>query len=169
MWVETRCTPMAASTKIDLRSMRNTGVKASSAVLWSGLSQIPSENSQYPARRHSSSGSLLRQRSVRPKRTRAVLSSPCPTSTEKPSTACAAVEKRKRAHAAARPPIFRIIRLHHGTVRLHHAAGFEDRAAQAHHPQEHLAQFFPGRENRRARPERLGQILAAENHGRHRR
>ena len=59
-------------------------------------------------------------------------------------------------------------RNHNGPVRLHHEPRRQDRAAEAPHPQGHLPLLLPGRQDRRARPERLGQVHAAEDHGRRR-
>src|SRR5882724_4629849 len=53
----------------------------------------------------------------------------------------------------------------HGPIRLHDAPRGEGGPAQAHHPEEHFPQLFPRREDRRARPQRLRQVVAAENHG----
>ena len=55
-----------------------------------------------------------------------------------------------------------------GSVRLHDEPRGQDRSAQAPDPQEHLALVLPRRQDRRARPERLGQVDAAQDHGRHR-
>ena len=56
----------------------------------------------------------------------------------------------------------------HGSVRLHDEPRGQDRSAQAADPQEHLAVVLPRRQDRRARPERLGQVDPAQDHGRHR-
>ena len=53
----------------------------------------------------------------------------------------------------------------YGQVRLHDAPGQQDGAAAAHDPEEHLAQLLSRRQDRRAGPERLGQVHAAEDHG----
>src|SRR5579864_2373485 len=54
----------------------------------------------------------------------------------------------------------------HVAICLHPAPRRQDRAAEAPDPEEHLAQLFPRREDRRARPERFGQVHAAQDHGR---
>src|SRR5206468_1115717 len=54
----------------------------------------------------------------------------------------------------------------HGPIRLHPAPRRQDRAPETADPQEHLAQFLSRREDRGARPERLREIHAAEDHGR---
>jgi hypothetical protein len=56
----------------------------------------------------------------------------------------------------------------HGKLRFHDEPRGQDRPAQAPHPQGHLAFLLPRRQDRRARPERLGQVDAAQDHGRHR-
>ena len=53
----------------------------------------------------------------------------------------------------------------HGPVHLHHESRREDRAPEARDPPRHLAQLLPRRQDRRARPERLGQVHAAPDHG----
>ena len=53
----------------------------------------------------------------------------------------------------------------HGPVHLHHESRREDRAPEARDPPRHLAQLLPRRQDRRARPERLGQVHAAADHG----
>ncbi len=64
----------------------------------------------------------------------------------------------------ARPRANRTVCLH--AIRLHHAPGRQGRAAQARDPQEHLAVVLPRRQDRRARPQRLRQVDAAQDHGR---
>ena len=59
-------------------------------------------------------------------------------------------------------------RQQHGSVRLHDEPRGQDRSAQATDPQEHLALVLSRRQDRRARPERLGQVDPAQDHGRHR-
>ena len=52
-----------------------------------------------------------------------------------------------------------------GSIRLHDESRGQDRAAQARHPQGHLAVVLPRRQDRRARPERLRQVEPAADHG----
>mmetsp|Transcript_3440 Transcript_3440/g.6372 ORF Transcript_3440/g.6372 Transcript_3440/m.6372 type:complete len:314 (+) Transcript_3440:1604-2545(+) len=59
-------------------------------------------------------------------------------------------------------------REHHGPVRLQHEPCQQDGSPQAPHPQGHLALVLPRRQDRRAGPERFGQVHAAEDHGRRR-
>src|SRR5438552_3032055 len=54
---------------------------------------------------------------------------------------------------------------HATSVHLHHAPGAQDHAAGQGDPEGHLARLLRGREDRRPRPERCGQIDAAEDHG----
>ena len=61
-----------------------------------------------------------------------------------------------------------LLQITHGPVRLHHEPRRQDRAAEAADPEGHLPVLLPGRQDRRAGPERLGQVDAAEDHGRHR-
>jgi sulfate-transporting ATPase len=54
----------------------------------------------------------------------------------------------------------------HGPVRFFHEPGVQNGATQASDPEKHLAQFFSWRQDRRAGPERFGQVHHPENHGR---
>src|SRR5947207_3045267 len=54
---------------------------------------------------------------------------------------------------------------HAAAVHLHDSAPAESHAAGQGDPEGHLARLLPGREDRRARSERRGQIDAAEDHG----
>src|ERR1700753_186893 len=51
-----------------------------------------------------------------------------------------------------------------GSVHLHHEPGWQGRAAQAHYSARTQLELLSGRQNRRARLERLGKIHAFENH-----
>src|SRR5439155_1156427 len=58
---------------------------------------------------------------------------------------------------------------HATSVHLHHAPGAQDHAAGQGDPEGHLARLLRGREDRRPRPQRRGQIDAAQDHGGRRR
>src|SRR5665213_150722 len=66
-----------------------------------------------------------------------------------------------------RAPLLQPGRTFHGAIHLHHESRVQGGAAQAHHPARYQPVVLPRGQNRGTRPERIGQVLAAANHGGH--